>query len=134
MKIIVDTCVWSLAFRRKSPPDPATSRILEELIRDYRAQMIGPVRQELLSGIRSANQFELLKNSLKAFSDIPIITADYEQAAEFLNFCRTKGVQGSNTDFLVCAVATRSRMPIYTTDNDFILYKKHLPISLFPMK
>jgi len=43
---------------------------------------------------------------LQAFPDLKLSPADYEQAAEFFNLCRSQGVQGSNTDF--CCVLLRS--------------------------
>jgi predicted nucleic acid-binding protein len=92
--------------------------------------MIGPVRQELLSGIKNKVQFQKLCNHLRAFPDLEINTRDYESAADFFNLCRGKGVQGSNTDFLICAVAVRYNIPIFTTDEDFTLFKAHLPIKL----
>ena len=53
MRVLVDTPIWSLALRRRTrtPDDPATAE-LASLIQDGRAALIGPVRQELLSGIR----------------------------------------------------------------------------------
>jgi hypothetical protein len=50
--------------------------------------------------------------------------------AELCDLCRGKGVQGSNTDFLMCAVAVRHQMPIFTTDVDFSFLQQHLPIKL----
>ena len=53
MKIIVDTCVWSAALQKSNPneTDPLIVE-LKELIKEGRVQMIGPIRQELLSGVR----------------------------------------------------------------------------------
>jgi predicted nucleic acid-binding protein len=92
--------------------------------------MIGPIRQEILSGIREEGQFKELEVRLSAFPDIPLIAKDHVTAARFFNICRGKGVQGSNTDFLICAVAVRHRLAIFTTDKDFARYAKHLPIVL----
>ncbi len=69
--------------------------------------MLGAIRQEILSGIRAAEQFKKLRDSLRAFPDEPLQQDDYEEAASCFNRCRGKGVQGSNTDFLLCAVALR---------------------------
>jgi predicted nucleic acid-binding protein len=55
---------------------------------------------------------------------------DYEEAAAFFNRCRAKGVQGSNTDFLICAAAARRQFAILTTDADFTHFAKLLPIRL----
>jgi hypothetical protein len=133
--VIVDTCVWSLALRRNVLQGSSPVVIeLEQLIRSYKVQMLGPVRQELLSGIRSKKQFNKLKKYLTEFPDLPLITEDHENAAEYFNFCRAKGIQGSNTDFLLCSIAKRCGFALYTTDKDFLLFSKHLPIKLHKLE
>lgn len=94
--------------------------------------MIGPIRQELLSGIRERLLFDRLREHLRAFLDTEIFSDDFEEAASFYNRCRGKGIQGSNTDFLICAVAVRHDFLIYTTDADFTQFAKVLPIVLHP--
>jgi predicted nucleic acid-binding protein len=131
MKIIVDTSIWSSALRRGVQNNSAAVQELRHLVQDHRVQMIGPVRQEILSGIRHESQFNKLKAHLENFPDLSIITEDYVAAAKFFNRCRAKGVQGSNTDFLICAVAVRNKFAIYSTDKDFDLFSKHLPIVMY---
>jgi hypothetical protein len=63
--------------------------------------------------------------------DLELHSRDFELAAEFSNTARSKGIQGSNTDFLICSVAHRHNLSIFTIDKDFILYSKILPISLY---
>jgi predicted nucleic acid-binding protein len=130
VKVIVDTSVWSQALRRGEQSLSAPAQELKNLIHDHRVQMIGPVRQEILSGIRSDSQFKKLKKHLQSFPDLPILTDDYVNAAIYFNRCRSKGIQGSNTDFLICAVAVRNKFSIYTTDKDFGLFSKHIQIDL----
>jgi predicted nucleic acid-binding protein len=130
MKVMVDTCIWSLALRRGSQKPIPCVKELSGLIQDHRVQMIGPIRQEILSGIRSESQFNTLKRHLDSFVDLPILPKDYVDAARFFNLCRLKGIQGSNTDFLICAVSTRNNIPIYTIDKDFKLFAEHIPINL----
>jgi predicted nucleic acid-binding protein len=103
---------------------------LRRLVAHGRAAIVGPVRQELLSGIRDRAVFARLRDHLRAFPDEPITTADHERAAECFNLCRTKGIQGSNADFLLCAVAERHRFPILTTDDDFVKFARVLPLRL----
>lgn len=131
MNVLVDTSVWSLALRRAEGPKAPEALELAELIRASRALLIGPVRQELLSGIRQATHFELLKERLRPFRDLELDPRDFELAAEYFNGCRAKGIQGSNTDFLICAVAARRRASIFTTDGDFSSFAKVLPIQLY---
>jgi len=134
LKVIVDTCVWSLALRRRNLAASPVAQELERLIKEFRVQMIGPIRQEILSGIRSKTQFNSLKDRLSNFPDAPVITEDYERAAEFFILCRAKCVQGSNTDFLICAVAERSNCTLFTTDKDFQLFSKYIPVKLHHSK
>ncbi|MDT8442500.1 MAG: PIN domain-containing protein [Desulfuromonadales bacterium] len=130
MKVLVDTSVWSLALRRNRPSPDGFVRELVELIEEQRVVMIGSVRQELLSGIRSPAQFERLREHLRAFPDFVTDPADFERAAEFFTLCRGKGIQGANTDFLICAIAANHHLAILTSDCDFSLYAEHLPILL----
>lgn len=130
MKVIVDTSVWSLALRRESQINSVPVEELQNLIRDHRVQLLGPIRQEILSGIRYESQFKKLEKHLEAFPDLGILTEDYVSAARYFNLCRSKRLQGSNTDFLICAVAIRNKFSIFTTDKDFDLFSKHLPIVL----
>jgi predicted nucleic acid-binding protein len=130
MKVIVDTSVWSLALRRDKDESPSSVQELRHLIHDHRVQMMGPIRQEILSGIRSKSQFKKLRKHLESFPDLPIFTEDYVAAAQFFNHCRSKGIQGSNTDFLICAAAVRNKFSIYTTDKDFQMFSKYIQIVL----
>jgi len=43
---------------------------------------------------------------------------------------RANGIQGSNTDFLICAAAIRRRFSIFTADVDFKLFSRVLPLTL----
>lgn len=133
MRVLVDTCVWSQVLRRKSP-DQGLTAILEDLISDARVAIIGPIRQELLSGVADPAHFRKLRQALSAFEDIPLTTEHFVKAAEFSNRCRKKGLQGSTTDLLICAVAATEHLQILTTDADFLRYAKHLPIQLFGVK
>jgi predicted nucleic acid-binding protein len=130
MKVIVDTSVWSLALRRSKVQENKYIKELEELIKEVRAQLIGPVRQELLNGIKSEKQFITLRKHLRAFKDLDIETEDYELASEYFNKAKKNGIQGSNNDFLICAIATRYKMPIFTIDKDFLNFQSFLPIEL----
>jgi predicted nucleic acid-binding protein len=131
VNVLVDTSAWSLALRRSaSPADPVVVN-LRELIEESRAHLIGPIRQEILSGIREQAQYEVLRDTLRSFPDLEILSADYERAAEMFNQCRRQGLQGSNTDFLICAVAERLNLSILTTDQDFQLFQAHIPLTLY---
>lgn len=135
MRVLVDTGPWSLALRRRphdlNAVEEGLRRELTELIREGRAVLIGVIRQELLSGIREEAVYERLRDSLKSFPDEVLTREDYEQAAKVNNTCRAAGVSGSPVDFLICAVALRRGMEIFTTNADFANYARCVPIRLF---
>jgi len=131
MKVLVDTCIWSKALRRCTVYDDSLVT-LTELIDDDRVAIIGAIRQEVLSGIKHDNQFERVQQGLKPFKDLALNQKDYVLAARLFNELRSKGIQGSNTDFLICAVAINHKLSILTDDRDFTHFSEHIPITLYP--
>jgi predicted nucleic acid-binding protein len=136
MMVLVDTPVWSLALRRRpenlSAPEQQLTQTLAELIREGRVQMLGAIRQELLSGIREEAQFRRLREYLRAFPEHRLEAEDYEDAAHMSNQCRARGISGSAIDFLICAASHRRGWAILTTDQDFRNYALVLPLRLYP--
>ena len=126
MKILVDSCAWSVALRRKNGTagmKPAEMRLvsaLVEAIKDGRVVLVDPVRQEVLSGIREVAQFGKVRQHLDAFPDAAIESQDYIAAARLDNLCRTAGVHCGVVDMLLCAVAERNNWTILTNDGGLI--------------
>jgi len=137
MNVLVDTSIWSLALRR-SPAHviPASQqqqvRLLHELIAENRAQLLGAVRQEVLSGIKHFEQFSRLREYLRDFPNVVLTDDDYERAAEMSNLCRARCISGNPTDFLICSASSARGWAIFTADHDFERYAKHLDIRLYP--
>jgi predicted nucleic acid-binding protein len=127
VNVLVDTSVWSLAMRRRSAASKEAVE-LSQLVKEGRVEIIGPIRQEILTGIQDQRQFEELRLKLSAFQDIRLKTRHFELAADFNNQCRKRGIQGSHTDFLICSVAHLERLSVYTTDQDFRHYAKHISL------
>ena len=129
--ILVDTCIWSEALRKSKSKNRGIVEKLTHVVSENQAAILGAIRQELLSGVKERKSFTKLKESLNYFSDIVLSEQDYEVAAEYFNLCQKKGIQGSNTDFLICSVANRLKIPIFTLDKDFTNFQKVLKIKLY---
>jgi predicted nucleic acid-binding protein len=71
-----------------------------------------------------------VREALRAFPDLSVSAEDHETAATFFNQCRAKRIRGSNTDFLIVAVAARRKLGVFTTDADFVRFAKLLPLAL----
>lgn len=135
--VLIDTPVWSLALRREqhnlNAGEIRLTHALRKLIRDGRAQVIGVIRQEVLSGIRAPEKFRTIRDYFRAFDDPKLEIQDYERAAEMANQCRARGIAGSTIDFLLCAVANGRGWQILTTDSDFTHFQKVIPIRLLSL-
>lgn len=140
MRVLIDTCIWSYAFRRnnksykKNSLHQGYTKELTELVKESRVEIIGSIRQEVLSGMKHQDQFTKLKNRLSAFPDLQLTENDYELAAEFFNKLRSKGIQGSNTDFLLCAASVNHNLMIFTDDGDFTEFKRYIPVYLHTLR
>lgn len=134
MPVIVDTCVFSLALRRRMPVSSAQEMELctrlGGLIEHGQAVLLGPVRQELLSGIREWAPCQRLRLRLRAIPDPGLEMDDFEKAAEANYLCRSQGIAGSSVDFLLCGVSLRRGWPLLTTDRDFQRFARVLPLQL----
>jgi predicted nucleic acid-binding protein len=135
-KILVDSSIASLAFRRRpevlSPKETAQLRLLFELMDRSRATIIGAIRQELLTGIRTRARYDELRERLAVLPSLAVDDATHERAAIIANRCLDAGVITGHVDALVVAVAIDHSLPIWTVDNDFPRYAKAIPeLQLF---
>ena len=136
MNVLVDTSVLSLAFRRSRPEllaeaDRAVVDRLRHLSDDDAVVLIGAIRQEALSGLRTPAQFSRIRSVLNGFQCLPTDVTDHDAAAEAFNQCRARGIAGGPIDMLICASALRHRLPVFTVDPDFVRYAAVLPIRLY---
>lgn len=133
--MIADTTALSLVVRHRpnAPLTPEEAAIREEVLRLAEARdlvLLGPVRLETLSGVRTEAAFEALRLALRAFADESLQLDDFELGARFANSLLNHGVQSTSVDMLIAAASARLDAPILTLDRDFPRYAQHLPIRL----
>ncbi|HEU5452322.1 MAG TPA: PIN domain-containing protein [Terriglobales bacterium] len=136
--VLVDTSVWSLILRRKhgdlNPRQRALGEALTRLIQHNAVVLIGPLRQEILSGIRSEAQYEQLRSYLRDFPDEPLTADDYESAAALSNSLLSRGEVSSGVDALIAAIAIARQWQLFTTDSAFNRWARHLPLHLLAVE
>jgi len=134
--IVVDTSVWSLAFRRRARPgdEPKVVSLLRRMIKDDQPLAVpGIVFQELLTGVRDPTQVKKLQSILDGF---PLLLATREhhiEAAKISTACRKGGVAAATVDCLIAAHCVFSNSPLLTTDDDFKRIARHAPLKLYPI-
>ncbi len=89
------------------------------------------IRLELLAGITPIDRQKQISRNLDKFPPLKQSVTDFNLAAEYFSICVMKGVTPDLVDVLLCAIAVRRRMKIFTKDRDFLGYEKHLPIKLY---
>jgi predicted nucleic acid-binding protein len=135
LRVIIDTCIWSLVLRRRRGALSSDERILlhdwTEIVKRGDACLLGPVTQEVLSGIKHAAEFEKISDYLDNFEELPIEPVDFRQAATFFNKLRVAGIVATPIDLMIAAVSFRLNIEVFTTDPDFKHYSRHIPVRLF---
>jgi hypothetical protein len=134
VSVLVDTSIWSVALRRRRERLQTAERAAvtewSALVREGRACLMGPIRQEILSGVRTDSQFDLLRTRLEPFPNLAVLDTDYVEAARLYNRCRRHGLSGTPIDLLICTVAIRLNLPVFSLDSDFYNAARWAPIRI----
>jgi hypothetical protein len=135
--IVVDTSVWSLAFRRRSWPrgvTPGIIKLLQKLTREKQRVVVpGVVLQELLSGVKDPAQGERIKELMEGY---PLILGTKEQhveAANISNVCRKAGVPAATVDCLIAAQCILLNGVLLTLDDDFKRISGCCGLRIYPI-
>jgi predicted nucleic acid-binding protein len=99
MRVLVDTCVWSRFLRKNRPRNDPGAAELERLIRIDAVQMLGPIRQELLSGAQPQERFAQLKEYLRFYPNVPLDEEDDENAGLYYNLVTASGLEYGGVSF-----------------------------------
>lgn len=132
MTLLVDTSVWSLAFRRdESSGAPEVHALRHALESDEALVTTGLILQELLQGFAGPRA---RKDIIDRFAALPLLVPDRQDhvdAAELRNRCRRAGVQVGTIDALLAQLCIRHELTLLTTDNDFVRAASHCPLRVW---
>ena len=132
MTLLVDTSVWSLAYRRDQVSTAPEVRALQHAIDGGETIVTtGLILQELLQGFAGPRA---RKDIIDRFSALPLLAPDrqdYIDAAELRNRCRRAGVQIGTIDALLAQLCIRHKLTLLTTENDFVLAASHCPLQVW---
>ena len=135
MTLLVDTSVWSLAFRRDGPDaEPAVAALHEALLGSEAVVTTGLVLQELLQGFSGPKSAVAIVERFRALPMIQPERQDHIGAAEVRNTCRRSGVQIGTIDALLIQLCGRHELTLLSTDNDFAHAVNHVPFKLWRPK
>jgi predicted nucleic acid-binding protein len=132
MALLVDTSVWSLAYRRDSPPGvPEVEALHDALAGGDRVVATGVILLELLRGFVPERAQKAIRQDFGSLDIVEPRWVDYESAAELSNACRRGGVQLGSIDALIAQVAIAHDLALLTTDQDFIHAARLIPLRVW---
>lgn len=132
MPLLVDTSVWSLAYRRDSPPDaPEVVALRAAALGGDPLVTTGIVLLELLRGFVPERAQRTIRADLQGLQRVEPTWDDYAAAAELGNICRRSGVQLGSVDALIAQLAITNGLTLLTADRDFAHAAAHIPLDVW---
>lgn len=132
MSLLVDTSVWSLAFRRDTEAAvPEVKALLHALEGADQVFTTGFVLQELLQGFAGPKQRGLLIERFAALGFLQPDREDHIEAAEVRNACRRGGVQVGTIDALLIQLCLKHDLVLLSADKDFQSALEHVKFRLW---
>jgi predicted nucleic acid-binding protein len=130
--LLVDTSVWSLAFRRDTPAtEPEVAQLKDALAGSGVVVTTGLVLQELLQGFAAPKARNQIVSSFGALALIQPDREDHIAAADLRNTCRRGGVQVGTVDALIAQLCIRHDLVLLSTDQDFVHAAKHCSLKVW---
>jgi predicted nucleic acid-binding protein len=130
--LLVDTSVWSLAFRRDADSSAPQVAVLRAGLGGGESIVTtGLILQELLQGFTG---LRARKELVQRFAALPLLAPDrrdYIDAADLRNLCRRAGVQIGTIDALLAQLCIRHDLTMLNTDSEFTLAAKHCALRIW---
>lgn len=132
MSLLVDTSVWSLAFRRDAEAYTQAVEVLRSALEGAdQVFTTGLVLQELLQGFAGPKARSQLIERFAALAFLQPDREDHIEAAEVRNTCRRNGVQIGTIDAVLIQLCLRHDLVMLSTDNDFRSASRHVKFRLW---
>lgn len=114
-KIIVDTSIWIEYFKNNEK----IVQIIENGLNSNSIYITGPVVSELLQGVKTEQEFDMLSGCIDAVPYLECTAEDWIKAGRISFILRRKGITVPLTDVIISAVAIRNNAKICTLDYHF---------------
>ena len=132
MSLLVDTSVWSLAFRRDNEAVLAEVRVLQHALEGAdQVFTTGLILQELLQGFAGPKARDQLIERFAALGFLQPDREDHIEAAEVRNLCRRNGVQIGTIDAVLIQLCRKHDLVLLSSDNDFRAAAKHIQFRMW---
>ena len=114
-KVIADTCIWIEFFRTKSE----TSNRLKELIANNLVVGTGIILAELLQGIKTSKEQDIVINIFDTLEYIEITKKLWIESGNLASKLRSRGKTIPLSDIAIACCAREHQLHIFTIDKHF---------------
>lgn len=115
-KVLVDTSILVEYFRGKNLE---IIDLVKELIINHRIVLCGIVFSELLAGVRTRNDQELIEQAIDALDYAEVSRSSWIMAGEMASKLRQHGIKVPMTDLILAAIALENSYELLTKDSHF---------------
>ena len=115
-RILPDTCAWIDFFRGKRTP---LANALEQALLSGEVLTCGVILFELLQGIKSPGEEELVQNALLALPHLEMNRDLWIKSGKLSSLLRTKGQILPLSDIIIAATALEHNCAVLTVDRHF---------------
>jgi len=131
LRLLVDTSVWSLAFRKNAPSTLPKIRRLAQALRDgEQVYTTGLILQELLQGFSEPEARDAILVRFQALPHVVPDARDYIEAAGLRGRLGVEGVRLGTIDALLAQLCLRHDLTLLTTDLAFTRVAEVTPLSV----
>ncbi|MDA0312733.1 MAG: PIN domain-containing protein [Gemmatimonadetes bacterium] len=131
MRLLVDTSVWSLAFRKNAPSTLPKIRRLAQALRDgEQVYTTGLILQELLQGFSEPEARDAIRVRFQALPHVVPDARDYIEAAALRSRLGVEGIRLGTIDALLAQLCLRHELTLLTTDLSFNRVAEVTPLSV----
>jgi predicted nucleic acid-binding protein len=124
--VLIDTCIWVSFFNR---PQSREKDVVDALLDDDRAALVGPILLEVLIGFRRNQYADWVASVLRGLHLVDVTWDDWCVAARLGRRLRATGHVLPPSDLTIAAVALERGIAVCTTDPHFDLLtdlKRHV--------
>ncbi len=115
-RVLPDTCAWIDFFRGKQTP---LAEALEDSLMRVEVLTCGVVLYELLQGIKSQREEELVQNAFQALSHLEMTRELWIRAGRLSAQLRGDGHTMPFSDIMIATIALEHRCAVLTIDRHF---------------
>ncbi len=119
--VMVDTSIWIDFFNRPSSKNAAT---VMDLLDEDRIVTTGVILAEIIQGIKTKREKQLLLDEVWVIPFIPTDRDDWIKTGWMLNELMRKGITAPITDTIIARLCLRYNILIFTLDKHFNHFSK----------